>query len=115
MKPPGIQPHDRLLVERSLCGDEAAYGSLIERYGSIVRGIALYQGAREDADDVTQEVFLRAWSALSQLERADRFGPWVAQIARNTGHAWRHRRRLRSDAESSAGYRLLPDTPPTPG
>jgi RNA polymerase sigma-70 factor (ECF subfamily) len=92
-------PRDGVLVGRSLAGDHGAYGQLVDRYGSVIRGIALYHGAREDAEDVVQEVFLRAWSALSQLQRRDRFAPWLAQIARNTGRTWSQRRRLRSNTE----------------
>lgn len=108
------QPRDRDLVERSRNGDEAAYGVLVERYAALVRGIAIYQGAQDDVDDVTQEVFLRAWSSLDQLDKADRFGPWVAQIARNMGHSWRRRRRLRRQGEVEGVHHFESDAPPLP-
>ncbi|MBQ37336.1 MAG: hypothetical protein CME04_13185 [Gemmatimonadaceae bacterium] len=114
MKIPGTEARDQTLVERSLRGDEAAYGLLIDRYGAVVRGIAFHHGARDDADDVTQEVFLRAWTALPQLQRGDRFGPWVAQIARNTGLSWSRRRTLWRQTESQASHNFLSDTPTPP-
>ena len=55
---------DKVLVERSLSGDSSAYGVLVERYSSLVAGIARHYGARSDSEDLVQEVFLRAWRCL---------------------------------------------------
>lgn len=49
----------------------------------MVRGIVRLRLDAHEVDDATQEVFLLAWQRLDQLESDDRFGAWVAGIARN--------------------------------
>jgi len=76
---------DQLLVQQSLSGDTSAYGILVDRYSSLVAGIARHYGAGCDAEDLVQDVFLQAWRNLPGLRNHNRFGPWIARIARNQG------------------------------
>jgi RNA polymerase sigma-70 factor (ECF subfamily) len=72
------------LVQKATGGDGAAFGRLVEQYRATVGAIAFdYLGNVEQAQDAVQETFLRAYSGISCLHGAERFGPWLRRIARN--------------------------------
>jgi RNA polymerase sigma-70 factor (ECF subfamily) len=72
------------LVRAAKQGDRAAFGELYTLYARMVHAIALASGDIGDADDVVQEVFLRALRQLSTLRDDHAFGAWIATISRNT-------------------------------
>jgi RNA polymerase sigma-70 factor (ECF subfamily) len=73
-----------VLVAQARAGDRAAFGRLYDRYARMVHAIAVTRGPWSEADDVVQEVFLRALRRLKTLRSADAFGAWLAAIARRT-------------------------------
>lgn len=82
---------DGELVARSLAGERDAFGFLYDRYARLVRAI-VYDATSDysAAEDLTQEVFLRAYRNLGTLRELDRFGPWLVGIARQVcREAWR--------------------------
>jgi RNA polymerase sigma-70 factor, ECF subfamily len=81
---------DAALVLRTLKGDNAAFGELYDRYAALVRAIC-HDNAQDFSrtQDLTQEVFLRAYAKLEMLKEPDRFGPWLVSIARNVGREFR--------------------------
>jgi RNA polymerase sigma factor (sigma-70 family) len=93
------QPDDKALVTAVLAGRNAAYARLYDRYASLVRAVC-YDTTRNvaDAQDLAQDVFLRAYERLEQLRKPESFGPWVIGMARLRCHEW-HRRRLRERAK----------------
>ena len=74
--------HDRRLVERTLDGHFKAFEELVERYRSDVYRVAARIVGRDEADDVTQDAFLRAFHKLDTF-RGDSFRSWVLRIAHN--------------------------------
>jgi RNA polymerase sigma-70 factor (ECF subfamily) len=70
------------LVRAAQSGDRAAFGSLYEQYARMVHGILLAHVSYTDAEDLVQEVFLRAIQQLSSLRNPAAFGGWLAAIAR---------------------------------
>ena len=74
--------HDRRLVERTLDGHFEAFEELVERYRSDVYRVAARIVGRDEADDVTQDAFLRAFHKLDTF-RGDSFRSWVLRIAHN--------------------------------
>ncbi len=52
-------------------------------YKGVVHSIVLARVEREQADDLVQDTFLRAWERLPSLRRPEAFGPWLLNIARN--------------------------------
>ncbi len=77
---------DAELVRRVRQGERDAFGPLYDRYARLVRVIASDGGADESAvQDRMQETFMRAYRKLDTLLDADRFGPWLAAIARQVG------------------------------
>jgi RNA polymerase sigma-70 factor (ECF subfamily) len=76
---------DEQLVLAALNGQSEALGALIERYSKLVYRF-VFQYVRDDADaqDVTQEVFLKVWKSLEQFEEGKTFRPWLYTIAKRT-------------------------------
>jgi RNA polymerase sigma factor (sigma-70 family) len=75
---------DPALVERIRSGDPQATRLLVERYHGIVFGLCRRMlGHRHDAEDVTQETFLRALRAIFGFDSARPIRPWLLEIAAN--------------------------------
>ncbi len=87
-------------VRAACAGDPLAFEKLYARYRGAVRAVVLSSIGWEDADDLTQDVFLVVWQRLDQLRDVNRFGPWLLQCARN--RCTDHHRRPRPIALSSA-------------
>ena len=72
-------------IEQVLAGDRDAYRVLVERhYGFAFRLACRITGDESDAEEVTQEAFLRAYTRLSTFRRDSSFSTWVNRIAMNT-------------------------------
>ena len=71
------------LLDRALDGDQAACASLYDRTAPVVLSLCRRSGldSLTDAEDATQETFIRAFRQLHTLERRDRFRPWLYRIA----------------------------------
>ncbi len=70
-------------VREAQGGDPEAFAWLHQRYAGWVRAIALGSLSPAEADDVVQDVALKAWEKLPTLRQPERYGVWLAQIARN--------------------------------
>jgi RNA polymerase sigma-70 factor (ECF subfamily) len=87
---------DAALVARTLTGDRAAFGVLVERYAASVRRVARAVLADpEDADDAAQDGLLAALVKLKQYDPARPFGPWLMRVVANAATDRRRRRRVR--------------------
>jgi RNA polymerase sigma factor (sigma-70 family) len=75
---------DEQLVALVRAGSDAAFGAIDERYRRQLLVFARRMlGGRGDAEDVLQDVYVRAHSALIASDRPMRLGPWLYRIARN--------------------------------
>lgn len=84
LNPEVIEPSDRELVERARGRDMAAYDELIRRYQrKIYQMVYNMTSNREDAEDLTQDVFVKAYSALAHFKGDSSFYTWVYRIAVN--------------------------------
>ncbi|MBP3956812.1 sigma-70 family RNA polymerase sigma factor [Gemmata sp. G18] len=83
-------PTDAELVRRTVAGDRDAFARLYDRYARLVRAIAGDAGP-DRAEDVTHDVFLRAYRSITALRDADRFAPWLVGIARRVVQETRRR------------------------
>jgi len=108
------EAEDRDLVRRARRGDIEGYNLLVSRWEKRVFNYLLrLVGEREDALDLAQEVFLKAYQNLARLEDAGRFGPWLFRIAHNEAFSLLRRRRPETEAEAdppreTLRYRLYP-------
>ena len=108
---PGSMEPDETLIERTLQGQLSAFEQLVERHRDIVFRVAARIVGPDDADDVSQDAFLRAFHRLDQYRGTAAFRTWLLQITQNTAlnaRAWSRRRPTESADESSK----VPDREP---
>jgi len=75
---------DAMFVRRVLDGDTAAFTTLVDRHAAACTRFATRMlGNREDAEDATQETFLRAYRSLARYEERQAFRTWLFQILIN--------------------------------
>jgi RNA polymerase sigma-70 factor (ECF subfamily) len=111
----------RPLIEQDLIqwasnGDVAAFEELVRMHRAIALRVAiLVVGDPSDAEDVTQEAFVKAYHALDRFRQDSPFRPWLLRIVRNEALNQR-RRRGRQDRLGLrlAGDRLSGDAAPSP-
>ncbi len=91
---------DRDLILSARQGDMQAYNVLVSRWERRVYNYLLRSlSDREDALDVCQETFLKAYRGLPRLSAIDRFPQWLFRIAHNEAASLRRRAKPASDAE----------------
>lgn len=87
------------LVASARAGDVAAYGRFVQRHQQRVYRLALHMlKQKADAEDVTQETFVRAWSALDRFDGRSEPFTWVYRIAVNLSLNVLRARRTRPQA-----------------
>ena len=111
---PGSQTIDTQLVElvkQARDGNRWAFDQLIDRYqGDIHRMIYYRIRARMDAEDLTQDVFIRAYRSIARLREPERFRGWLYTIAVNRVNDYLRKKRVRSIFTSSdEGIDIQPD------
>ncbi|MFL7840094.1 MAG: RNA polymerase sigma factor [Candidatus Promineifilaceae bacterium] len=80
-----LEKNDAGLVTRAGQGDKKAFGDLYVRYmGNIYRYIYFKVSNQQDAEDLTEQVFLKAWKGLSSYRGDVPFKSWIFRIAHNT-------------------------------
>src|SRR5918912_2768501 len=69
-------------IEQTLQGDRVSFGHLMHRYAGAVYNLAYRMlGNAQDAEDASQEIFLRAYTRLASFDRTRRFSTWLLSIA----------------------------------
>ncbi len=87
------------LVDRAKAGDDRAFGELVRRYRPRILALTLHlTGSESDAEDVTQEVFLKAFRALDAFEGRSQFFTWVYRMAVNRSLNARRDKKRRREA-----------------
>ncbi|QOV90419.1 RNA polymerase sigma factor [Humisphaera borealis] len=90
-------PPDGMLVERTIAGDRTAFDMLIRRYQRQAVAVSYrLLGNTHDALEVTQDAFLKSYSSLTTLQKADAFGGWLMRIVSNLSLNYRRSRKTRS-------------------
>jgi RNA polymerase sigma-70 factor (ECF subfamily) len=111
-----IHLDDNGLVPRTLEGDRDAFGVLVGRYQAQVYTIAWRMlGVKEEAEDVAQAAFLKAYEKLSTFDPRYKFFSWIYRIAHNESvNAIERRSRMQAldeGLESADGHAESPDLP----
>ena len=85
MNQPTTDPaEERALIARARAGDESAFAQLVTEHSARVYGALRRFGLNaQEADEVAQEVFLRAWRGLARFEERSQFSTWLYRIAFN--------------------------------
>ena len=91
---------DADLIRQAARGGVEAFNLLVSRWEKRVYNYLLRITAnREDALDLTQDVFLKAYQNLRKLDDAGRFAPWLYRIAHNEAYSMFRKRRPETDVE----------------
>ncbi len=101
------QAEPALWVEAWRRGDQTAFAKLHAHYARMVHAVLLARVPANEAEDLVQDVFLRALASLHKLRDAGAIGPWLCRIARNRGTDF-HRRRKRMDSLTTDVARTAP-------
>jgi RNA polymerase sigma-70 factor (ECF subfamily) len=81
---PASAEHERVLVERARGGDRAAFEELVRRHADRLYAVVLrFVADGNEAQEVTQEAFLRAWRGIGRFEGRSRFFTWLYRIGIN--------------------------------
>jgi RNA polymerase sigma-70 factor, ECF subfamily len=83
MRPAPAEP-EAALVERAQGGDRAAFEELVRRHADRLYAVVLrFAADGDEAEEVTQEAFLRAWRSIDRFEGRSRFFTWLYRIGIN--------------------------------
>ena len=87
-------PTDQNLIHQTLKGNARAFDTLVQKYRPVVYARArLIVQNPHDAEDLTQEVFIKAYQNLPQLRDTSRFAGWLSQIVKNICMTWLHQQK----------------------
>ena len=112
----GAERPEHELIRSARAGDQDAFAELVMRHADRVYGALRRFGLEPDeADEVAQEVFVRAWRGLARFEERSQFSTWLYRIAFNEAQR-RLSRRPAPRAEPNPGREddlilLLPESP----
>ncbi len=99
---------DEELVARSMSGDAESFNQLVLRWERPIYALAYRViGRDEDARDVVQETFLRAFRALPGFKGQAKFSSWLYRIALNLCRDWIRRRRRTPVVEAPEGVDII--------
>jgi len=87
--------NDNELISKVLSGDQQAYGGLVSRYQNYVFTLALrFTKNREDAEEVSQDIFIKAYRALADFRGASKFSTWLYTIVNTTCITFLRKKRM---------------------
>jgi len=91
---------DEQLVVGYLAGDEMALEILIKRYLKPIYSFSFrFVGNSQEAEDITQETFVKVWKNLKKFDQNKKFKTWIFAIAKNTCLDWQKKKRAISFSE----------------
>src|SRR5690349_25055443 len=97
--PPSPSQATDEIIERCLNGDQAAWESIVRLYRRKVFNVAYkFVGSHDQAEDLTQDVFLKLFKSLDTFDRRANFQTWLISVSRNL--CIDHYRRVRKERET---------------
>lgn len=104
---------DWQLINDALKNDQTALELLVKKYLPLVYSITNYYAKNsDDAQDITQEVFVKVWKNLKKFNPEKNFYNWIFEIAKNTSLDWLKKKKAIpfSNFEDKTGQNYLADT-----
>jgi RNA polymerase sigma-70 factor (ECF subfamily) len=100
------------LIEAAQAGDSRAFGQLLRRHQKrLFRFVLGITGSFDQTEDVVQDAFIRAYSALDSFEAGRRFYPWLSTIARNLAFNQRTREKKKDSFDKIQEQGFDPPSP----
>lgn len=90
---------DLELIQETLAGNQSAYTDLVKRHQRFVFTLALrFAKSREDAEEIAQDCFIKAYRSLASFQRQSKFGTWLYSIVYTTSMTFLRKKRLDTDS-----------------
>jgi|SRR3989344_3254379 len=108
-----MEPSDAKLILGYFSGDEKALEILFGRYfKQVYRFAHSYSKNSEDAEDITQKTFLKAWRNLKKFDQSKNFKTWIFSIAKNSAIDFLRKKKeiLFSELENTDGENMIAET-----
>jgi RNA polymerase sigma factor (sigma-70 family) len=87
--------NDNEIISKVLSGDQQAYAGLVNRYQNYVFTLALRMvKSREDAEEVAQDSFIKAYKYLADFKGNSKFSTWLYTIVNNTGISFLRKKKI---------------------
>lgn len=87
------------LIEQTLTGNQAAYADLVKRHQRFVFTLAMrFAKNREDAEEIAQDCFIKAYRSLSTFQRQSKFTTWLYSIVYTTAMTFLRKKRVDTDS-----------------
>ena len=83
------------LIEQTLGGNQSAYADLVKRHQRFVFTLALrFAKGREDAEEISQDCFIKAYRSLSSFQQQSKFSTWLYSIVYTTAMTFLRKKRV---------------------
>lgn len=104
-------PEDQInCIQKRLADDPEAFAVLVKDHQKMVHAMAFRMtGSLDEAEDLAQETFLRAYRQLGSFRGESKFSTWLCQIAINLSLNWRARENRRGDIHSKWAENTMAD------
>lgn len=90
---------DTDLIEQTLAGDQSAYADLVKRHQRFVFTLAMrFAKSREDAEEIAQDCFVKAYRSLESFQRQSKFTTWLYSIVYTTAMTTLRKKRIATDS-----------------
>jgi RNA polymerase sigma factor (sigma-70 family) len=87
------------LIEQTLAGNQFAYADLVKRHQRFVFTLALrFSKNREDAEEIAQDCFIKAYRSLSAFQKQSKFSTWLYTIVYTTSMTFLRKKRVDTDS-----------------
>jgi RNA polymerase sigma-70 factor, ECF subfamily len=106
-----LNPEEHNLVERASQGDVGAFTKLVRDNSSLVYRVALRMLGEEDAQDASQEVWVRVWRNIRAFRGESAFSTWLYRITMNTCLSIRQKEARREEREYGGEMPYVPEPP----
>jgi RNA polymerase sigma-70 factor (ECF subfamily) len=100
-----LSAEERALISRASRGDVDAFSRLVSAHSALVRGVTLRMLGAQEAQDASQEVWVRVWANMKSFRGESAFSTWLYRVTVNTCLSFRRkesRRRTREVEEELA-------------
>lgn len=101
------------LIEQTLAGNQTAYADLVKRHQRFVFTLAMrFAKNREDAEEIAQDCFIKAYRSLSAFQRQSKFSTWLYSIVYTTAMTFLRKKRVDTDSiDDESTYIQLENSP----
>ena len=95
------------LIKQVLAGDQGSYAELVRRHQRFVFTLALrFTKNREDAEEVAQDCFVKAYRSLNNFQQTAKFSTWLYTIVYTTSMTFLRKKKLDTDSIDSEGSQI---------